>query len=160
MSDIMHYTRFSEKHKIWNLLCSMFELFPYFTKSNIGCLVVSLRLDGLSTYVYKYWLLCGCSISRWCNIFIGCKPCGRIPHTVQKTDHTSSYVISHRGITDGVFASKSGGRVRIPPKTIFYHMVLPTLAHAVGTELSPPSFCREDISNVAQPCLAMRQGDI
>ena len=35
-------------------------------------------------FVGKSRLLCGCSISRQCNIFIDCKPHGRISHTVCK----------------------------------------------------------------------------
>ena len=44
-------------------------------------------------FVGESRLLCGCSISRQCNIFIGCKPHGGISHTLSKLT-THSHMLS------------------------------------------------------------------
>ena len=58
------------------------------TKYTVPCIDgPNIKMAGL--FVGESRLLCGCSISRQCNIFIGSKPHCRILHTVRKpTTHT------------------------------------------------------------------------
>ena len=52
--------------------------------------------------------LCGTS-GRQCNLFIGCKPHGRIPHHSIKTDHKYYYVITYSGSSSSAADLETGG---------------------------------------------------
>ena len=113
-------------------------------------------------------LLYGCSSSRQCNIFIGCKLHGRIPHTVRKPTtliHVSSATVAqsvqHRPQNPVVLGW-------IPSCDNVFHMFVLTSAHVVGTVLSSLGLgerqlqCRTALSivNHLYPCSATCTWDL
>ena len=82
-------------------------------------------------------MLCGCSISRQCNIFIGCKPHGRILRT--NRSHYVNGLISCRVSTGRGSASESLRLlVQVPPVTGFFTRFCP-LRHMRSERIHPIS---------------------
>ena len=115
------------------------------------CLFLSNNYTKAGQFVGEMPFLCGCSVSRQCDFFIGCKPHCRISHIVCKTNLTFILSSATVALLEEDLLQKHEVVGLIPTLERVFSHVCAHFCMCGRNRLILSRFRREGNSNAAQP---------